>query len=101
VLDVFVDLLTVAALPTTATPIVLPVTFTGTCTGNCTLFPASRPGEPLPPPVAVAPLRERVPGRGPAVRAPWFTHLLPAAGFRSPTTDTVLPHTLTGTSTGS
>src|SRR5690606_22421721 len=96
--EVLTDSLPSAALPAPATFTLLPLTSTGRCTGSCTPLPEATPGE------SCAVLTAEAPPEAPPPDLPSpssLTQALPAAGLRSPTTFTVLPHTLTGTCTGS
>ncbi|EFL37696.1 hypothetical protein SSRG_00500 [Streptomyces griseoflavus Tu4000] len=97
--EVFAELLPLDALPAPTTFTLFPVTLTGRSTGSCTPFPDSTPGESCVPPTAVAPPEES--GRTSRAGESSLTQVLPAAELRSPTTFTVLPHTFTGTCTGS
>ncbi len=87
------------AAPTTSTE--LPQALTGMCTGAWTLFPATTPGDPVAAPEALEPEADLPP---PVCAPPWcpeaLAQLLPYAGFSTPTTSTVLPQALIGTSTG-
>lgn len=73
---------------------VLPLTFTGRSTGSWTPLPEITPGESF-----VTCSAEAPPDLWP--EPPLVAQLLPNAGLSRPTTSTLLPHTFTGTATGS
>ncbi len=77
------------------TETLLPHTFTGTSTGTWTLLPEPTPGEP-----PVWPSAEEPPGLPGFPESETLAHLLPIAGFSSPTALTVFPQAFTGTCTG-